>query len=197
MNSWRADFGPILARKNPKNKKGWEKMVEKVITGGQTGVDQTAIITAASYGLKTGGIMPEGWATNDGPNPYFGQRYGLREGTSKDPAVRTEANVRNSDGTLQLALNFKSPGMKCTNKFILKHKKPTYIIDINVFECIEQDKKNILLNYFKCWITKEKIKTLNIAGNRETKNNKISKKAKPVLEALFEGLGLNKIPGQE
>ena len=39
MNSWRADFGPILARKNPKNKKGWEKMVEKVITGGQTGVD--------------------------------------------------------------------------------------------------------------------------------------------------------------
>ena len=158
-------------------------MLEKVISGGQTGVDQVAVIVASEYGLNTGGIMPEGWRTEDGSNPEFGQKYGLREGTSPEYPIRTEANVRNSDGTMRIALKLNSKGMRSTMNAIAKHRKPHFDLDLKSYQ-----KDANILDKVQEWITANNIKTLNIAGNKETKDNNISILAREFLLRLMKKL---------
>jgi hypothetical protein len=51
-------------------------MLERVISGGQTGVDQAALRVAKAIGLATGGWAPLGWETEDGPASWLAG-YGL------------------------------------------------------------------------------------------------------------------------
>ena len=50
-------------------------MLQRVISGGQTGVDQAALRAAKAAGLETGGWMPLGWLTEECPRPEFGELY--------------------------------------------------------------------------------------------------------------------------
>ena len=56
-------------------------MVERVVSGGQTGADQAGPRVARVCGVRTGGWGPRGWLTEDGPTPWLAD-YGLisREG---------------------------------------------------------------------------------------------------------------------
>jgi hypothetical protein len=60
-------------------------VLDKVITGGQTGADQAAWRVARAFGIPTGGWMPLGFLTEtaDGkgaePHPEFADLYGARE----------------------------------------------------------------------------------------------------------------------
>lgn len=47
-----------------------------IITGGQTGADQAAWRAAKACGLPTGGYMPKGYLTEDGPRPEFATEFG-------------------------------------------------------------------------------------------------------------------------
>ena len=62
---------------------------EKVISGGQTGADQAGLIAAEKAGITTGGWMPKGFRTLDGPNPGLAARFGLREHPSEEYPPRT------------------------------------------------------------------------------------------------------------
>ena len=46
-------------------------MLERVISGGQTGADQAGWRAARAFGIPTGGAMPKGFLTEDGPCPEF------------------------------------------------------------------------------------------------------------------------------
>jgi hypothetical protein len=73
-------------------------MLEKIVSGGQTGADRAAWDVALERGLRIGGWVPRGRLAEDGPIP---DRYaGVLEADSADPAVRTVRNVRDSDATL-------------------------------------------------------------------------------------------------
>jgi hypothetical protein len=55
--------------------------------------------------------------------------YGMKE-HSGGYAARTEANVKDSDGTIRLAKNFKSAGEKCTLRAIKKwFRRPHFDVD--------------------------------------------------------------------
>ena len=43
-------------------------MLKKIISGGQTGADREALETARDLGIETGGFVPKGWLTEDGPD---------------------------------------------------------------------------------------------------------------------------------
>jgi hypothetical protein len=75
-------------------------MLEKIITGGQTGADQAAWRAARVYGLPTGGWLPKGFLTEDGPRPEFATLYGAQEMPTDSYRARTEQNVRDSHGTV-------------------------------------------------------------------------------------------------
>lgn len=55
-----------------------ESMLERVISGGQTGADQAALRAARACGIPTGGWAARGWLTEDGPAPWLAE-WGLAE----------------------------------------------------------------------------------------------------------------------
>lgn len=129
----------------------------KIISGGQTGADQAALDAALKLNIETGGWCPRGCLTEDGPNYDLIKVYKLKETSSDKYPQRTYFNVRDSDGTIRVANDLQSPGQKLTLKAINFYNKP--YIDIKLNEDVEISK----------WLKDNDIRTLNVAGNRESK----------------------------
>lgn len=139
-----------------------ELLPRKVTSGGQTGADQAGLIAACRFGITTGGWMPRGFETADGPNPQLAKKHGLREHRG-GYAERTAANVRDSDGTIHLAGTFRSLGEKCTIRCVREQHKPYIAVEmhapVDVAEVVE-------------WILSHQIRILNVAGNVRPKTRK-------------------------
>ncbi len=86
-------------------------MIQRVFSGGQTGVDRAALDVALDLGFPCGGWCPSGRRAEDGP---LKEIYPLKETPSKNYAQRTEWNVRDSDGTLVLHRGSLSGGTAFT-----------------------------------------------------------------------------------
>lgn len=132
-------------------------MIEKVISGGQTGADQAGLRAAVKCGISTGGWLPNGCITLAGADASLLDRYGMMEHTG-GYAVRTEANVKDSDGTVRFAKTFKSAGEKCTLRAIKWFGRPYFDVD-----AADPPDHDDMVN----WILDNNIKTLNVAGNAE------------------------------
>lgn len=162
-------------------------MLEKVISGGQTGVDLAALKAAKALGIPTGGWMPKGWKTLNGPRPTYADLYGMKEHSSANYAQRTWDNVGMADGTLRLFHNEFSPGEKCTLNGIINHNKPHYDVNLTHWsKLMEYQKENIasMINYKL--IIPYKIKILNVAGNSEQTAPGIEAEAFELLTLLFK-----------
>lgn len=133
-------------------------MITKIISGGQTGADQAGLRVAYDLGIPTGGWAPKGWITSVGPEPRLGTIYGLQENDRKGYTARTYRNVKDSDGTIRLAIDFNSPGEICTLKAIRQYNKP--YLDVNLLYPTPIQNASF-------WIKQNKIQILNIAGNSE------------------------------
>lgn len=130
----------------------------KVISGGQTGADIGGVRAAKDSGLETGGWLPNGCITLQGPRPEYLQEFGMQEHLKKGYPPRTEANVKDSDGTIRFASNFSSAGEKCTLRAIKWFNKPYFDVNINS----PPPKEEVIL-----WLKENGINTLNVAGNSE------------------------------
>jgi len=153
-----------------------EKRGLKIISGGQTGVDRAALDLALELGIPCGGWCPKGRKAEDGPIP---DRYPLKETESNSYPVRTEMNVRDSDGTLILTWGRPTGGTALTVRLAKRHKKPCMVIDL---------KNAGNQSSIKDWLEKKQIGILNVAGPRESKNPGISKLAYDFLVDTFKFL---------
>lgn len=146
--------------------------VKKIISGGQTGADQGGLAAAKELDLQTGGWAPIGWNTEVGAAKELLLSYGLVECKS-GYNERTYLNVHDSDGTVLFG-STSSPGSKLTLSYCISSLggKP-YIVNPTQEE-------------FRKWLKKEKIETLNIAGNRESVSRGIGER---VRSFLVEALG--------
>jgi Circularly permutated YpsA SLOG family len=154
-------------------------MLAKVISGGQTGVDQAALRAAKACGLQTGGYAPKGYRTDDGPNGRLLRFYGLREHPSPYYPPRTHQNVIDSDATLILG-NPTSAGCTLTARYAREANRPCYCLrwvkgSIEFFEAPS----------IKAWLQQAKPTILNVAGNRESTNPGIGKWSGDLLMHIF------------
>lgn len=135
--------------------------LEKVISGGQTGIDRYALDVAVAFSLPIGGACPKDRLSEDGAIP---DRYPLVELSVRAYPPRTRKNIQDSDGTLILFEKFAG-GSSLTRSMCLKHEKPYRLVDL---------KKGDQVDIPGCvaWIKENNIKTLNVAGNRESKLSK-------------------------
>jgi hypothetical protein len=154
----------------------------KVISGGQTGVDQVGLAVARRYGLRTGGTAPAGFRTHDGPNHDLGTTYGLTAHASSAYPPRTRANVRDSDGTVWFG-NLASPGGKLTARLCREAGKP-FISNPTAFQLLD-------------WIRENRIQTLNVAGNRAHRNPTASERAEEVLSLVFSQISRDDVAHQQ
>ena len=90
-------------------------MIERIVSGGQTGCDRAAFDAALARSIPMSGWVPLGRTDEEGVIPA---RYpNLSEVGSADPAVRTEANVRDSDATLLISHGPLEGGSALTRVF--------------------------------------------------------------------------------
>jgi hypothetical protein len=145
-------------------------MITKIISGAQTGADQGGLEAGITIGLATGGWIPKGLRTEGGKldrNLFLLWR--LSEHPSWAYPPRTEMNVMEADGTLIVG-NIDSPGCKLTVKYCNKHGKPfLHVLYPDVASRVSEIKR------FNIWAKRHFIETLNVAGNRESTNEGISK----------------------
>ena len=87
-------------------------MAWTIVSGGQTGVDRAALDAARGLGLPYGGHVPRGRRAEDGP--LADDYAGMTETASRNPAVRTARNVRDSDATLILCRGAPDGGTALT-----------------------------------------------------------------------------------
>jgi hypothetical protein len=128
-----------------------------IVSGGQSGVDRAALDTALLLGLPCRGWCPKGRWAEDGPIPLH---YPLQETDTATVGVRTELNVLDSDGTLILALEKLAGGTGLTAKRARHHDKPLRIQMLT--DAVDREA-------FWLWIEQNHIRTLNIAGPRESR----------------------------
>lgn len=150
-------------------------VVEKVISGGQTGADRAALDAAMAADIPVGGRCPRGRRAEDGGIPG---RYPLVETGSRRYEVRTRINVRAADGTLVLNLGELSGGTLLTVTYAQRRHRPCLLVQLDAPD--RPSPEDVL-----CWIGDSGIRVLNVAGPRESKAPGIYPLAYAYLRRLF------------
>jgi len=141
-------------------------VLEKIVSGGQTGADRAALDVALELGLATGGWIPRGRRAEDGPIP---ERYaGLVETPSDAYALRTERNARDSDATLVLSFGTPVGGSALTVDCARRFGKPLLTLDLA--SCTSEEAVGLV----RAWLAETQPATLNVAGPRASEETRIS-----------------------
>ncbi|MDH3241521.1 MAG: putative molybdenum carrier protein [Alphaproteobacteria bacterium] len=148
----------------------------RVLAGGQTGADRGALDAALDAGVPCGGWCPAGRWAEDGP---IAARYPLRETPETDPLVRTRRNVADADGTLVLTLGAPDAGTQATVDAAEDLGRPWLEIDLSAMA----DEAAALK--IAAWIGQVPIRTLNVAGPRESKAPGLRDRVRHVLGAVL------------
>ncbi len=149
-------------------------MIEKLVSGGQTGVDRGALDAAQSAEIECGGWCPKGRSAEDGA---IDPRYPLDETPSKDAAQRTEWNVRDSDGSLILVGEKTVGGTAHTLRVAERLGRPCRVVELDG----EVDPDAI-----RRWIRDHHIRVLNVAGPRESERPGSYAASQSIVSALLE-----------
>lgn len=145
---------------------------QKIVSGGQTGVDRAGLELALALGVEHGGWCPLGRLAEDGQVPCH---YRLTENDSRDYKVRTRQNVLDSDATLILYADQISGGTALTRRVAKELQRPCLCIRIG-------DKAPAEI---AAWLNQVQPAVLNIAGPRDSSSPGIQAHALDVLLSLF------------
>jgi len=151
--------------------------VSTIVSGGQTGADQAALLWAVEHGVPTAGWVPQGRLAEDGEIPEC--IPGLEETDSPDPAVRTRRNVRDSDATLILSLGPLSGGSALTLRRAHELARPVLHLelrDLGLDEAVEE---------LDAWLAATRPARLNVAGPRASVEPGIGAEVRRLFDAAF------------
>ena len=151
-------------------------MVNKIISGGQTGADRAALDVAIKLGISHGGWIPKGRLTENG---RLDDKYHLEEMETANYNKRTEQNVIDSAGTLIISHGKLTGGSDHTRDMVLRHGRPWLHIDLNKTESFQAAKQ------IKSWLAEHEIEVLNVAGPRASKDSAIYQATVDILETAF------------
>ncbi|MHB8970001.1 MAG: putative molybdenum carrier protein [Pirellulaceae bacterium] len=138
---------------------------QRVVSGGQTGVDRGALDAAIAAGVLHGGWCPRGRLAEDGP---IAEQYQLRETHSAKYPIRTRRNVLDSDATLILCCGPLTGGTELTQRLALHHARPCLVVDLQ---------RDPDADAVRQWIEMHRIGVLNVAGPRESSHPGIAEQA--------------------
>lgn len=149
---------------------------EKIISGGQTGVDQAALDWAIKNSLPHGGWCPAGRKAADG---RLDAKYQLTETESESYSQRTRRNVAESDGTLIVYMGELEGGSQLTSKFARTLTKPYLTVQL------DGDNLSTAIQQLHEWLQSQHILVLNIAGPSEGRCPGIYGRALSLMDALW------------
>lgn len=151
---------------------------DKIISGGQTGVDRAALDLAIENGIAYGGYIPLGRWAEDGT---VSDKYkGLIETETSEPAERTKLNIVHSDATLIISRGKLKGGSMLTWRIARAQRRPLLHIDLDRYNIEEAVAKTLV------WLEAARCTTLNVAGPRESKDPGIYDDALTFLRRVFK-----------
>jgi hypothetical protein len=131
--------------------------LEKIVSGGQTGVDRGALDAALAAGFACGGWCPADRRAEDAPIPA---RYPLTPLAYGGYAERTRQNVIDSDGTAILFHAVLEGGTLLTLNLCQREGKPRVVIDAS------KTSEATAAAEIARFVEAHEIRVLNIAGPR-------------------------------
>ncbi|MCC6511032.1 MAG: putative molybdenum carrier protein [Pirellulaceae bacterium] len=143
--------------------------VQRIISGGQTGVDRAALNVAMLLHIEHGGWCPRGRLAEDGRIP---EQYQLWETEAIEYSVRTECNVVDSTGTLLIYRGRLQRGTLLTYRLAQKHAKPALRVRLDQGDDIRTIQR---------WLCEHEIRVLNVAGPRASSQPEIAREAEHLL----------------
>jgi hypothetical protein len=150
--------------------------VNKIVSGGQTGVDRAALDFAMETGIEHGGWCPRGRLAEDG---RIDSRYQLMELASRQYVDRTRRNVLDTDGTLVLYTGTLQGGTFLTVRYAEQINKPCMKVRLTHPGKIDR---------VRDWLHKHNIHQLNVAGPRASKDPSIYDRTVAYLRELLKSL---------
>jgi hypothetical protein len=133
--------------------------LERIVSGGQTGVDRGALDAALAEGFPCGGWCPEGRAAEDG---VIDARYPLVELANAGYRERTIQNVADSDATLIVYFGDLHGGTELTLLACVRRGKPYKLVDAAE---IAAERAAAIAGAF---VARHGACALNVAGPRES-----------------------------
>ncbi len=124
-------------------------------------------------GIPHGGWCPRGRLAEDGTIP---SKYRLVETESSEYRVRTERNVADSDATLILHRGPMSGGTDLTLRLASRYGKPRLTVDLDHPLSPEE---------IRGWLKRNRVRTLNVAGPRESQSPGIHAQAEAHLRRVL------------
>jgi hypothetical protein len=149
-----------------------EKSNMKIISGGQTGADRAALDAAIELGIPHGGWLPRGRKAEDG---RLAPHYHLRELDTCRYRDRTLKNVEESDGTLIVSFGQLTGGSALTEALCVRSDRPCLHLNM---EYITIDSA---VGTVEQWLSRYRIKTLNVAGPRASSDARIYATVREIL----------------
>jgi hypothetical protein len=138
-----------------------EKILKKIISGGQTGADTAALEAAKAAMIETGGAMPSGFKNESGLWPQYKYEYDMYEISATDYPSRTRENIIKSDATLIITKRMSSNGTQLTQNLCHSLGKPCFC-HTKTSMLYDESCSPIIVD----WLIKNKVSVLNVAGNR-------------------------------
>jgi hypothetical protein len=151
-------------------------MIEKIVSGGQTGVDRAALRCGLDLGFEIGGYCPAGYRAEDGSIPERFRVF-LVCTDGRDYRERTRLNVATSDATLIISRGPVAAGTALTKSQCRRSGKPHLVVQV-----LDPDGSREVSE----WLARLDPRVLNVAGPRESSSPGIEAQA---YELLSEALG--------
>ncbi|HKJ63862.1 MAG TPA: putative molybdenum carrier protein [Desulfopila sp.] len=155
-------------------------MVRKIISGGQTGVDQAALDAAMEVGVAYGGWLPAGRRTERGPLPQ--RYYHMQELPTDSYPERTRKNIENADATLIVSRGGLTGGSALTAKIAGEMDKPCLHMDLEL-------SAGCAATHIEQWLCRHQPEILNIAGPRASSDAAIYDQVLALIKEIMHRRG--------
>ncbi len=155
---------------------------QKIISGGQTGVDRGALDACIANKFSHGGWCPKGRLAEDGK---IDTKYNLNETEKSNYYSRTYKNVRDSDATLIISKKILTGGTLSTEKAARQINKPVLVLRPELSEFPE-----MIIKLIK-FIQNNKVLTLNVAGPRYSEWTKGYEYSHQIISELIKKINIS------
>jgi Circularly permutated YpsA SLOG family len=154
--------------------------LQKIVSGGQTGVDRGALDAALELGFPCGGWCPEGRKAEDG---IIDARYPVTALQGAKYRERTIQNIIDSDGTVVLYFDYLQGGTEQTVVHSIRRRRPYKIVDGAVLSA--KHGASLAAEF----VARHDICVLNVAGPRQSKEPRAYAYAYALISELLMPLG--------
>ncbi len=149
----------------------------KIVSGGQTGVDQGALQAALDRAQRCGGWCPEGRKAEDGKIP---DRFPVTELKGGGYFERTRRNVIDSDATVLIHFGPVRGGTALTQQFCRETGRPNLAVDASSTDT------DTAVARLLSFVREHQVSVLNVAGPRESGAPGAGESARRIVGAFLD-----------